>query len=485
MKKMQFKCRLLTDVILNSRAATEGNNSTLDFVPGNNFLGIVARHYEELSKEKMEMEIFHSGKVRFGDAHPVVAGHEKRRSVHVPAAMFYPKLKSPEEECYIHHFYEEDPNHKMQLKQCRSGFYVFENGTGTLKRTENCSSFAVKSAYDRESRRAKDEQMYGYESINAGQEFLFEVECDNDATAEKVGPLLIGTQRVGRSRTAQYGLVSIEEAKFSTHAGNVAPVDGIIAVYADSRLIFLDGNGLPTFRPTPEMLGLKGTILWDKSQIRTFQYAPWNYKRKCRDTDRCGIEKGSVIVVQTDSTAPVESQYVGSYKNEGFGHVIYNPDFLKAKDGTNGLAEYRLEKESSAKKEPEPRTTDTPLLRFLRNRQDENDIETMNKVNEFVKANKEKFKDPDVSFASQWGTIREIASHAKDESLLSKKLFGRDIFKGKLEFDDNEGYLTHGVAEKEWNEKGRIDKLIDFAKENKGRLRKTLINLAAEMAKIK
>jgi len=485
MKKMQFKCRLLTDVIVNSRAATEGNNSTLDFIPGNNFLGIVARHYnEDIFSNDERMEIFHSGKVRFGDAHPVVAGHKKIRSVHVPAAMFYPKLKSAEEECYIHHFYEEDPNKKMQLKQCRSGFYVFENGLGTLARTDR--SFAIKSAYDRENRRAKDEQMFGYESIDAGQEFLFEVECDNDATAEKVGQLLIGTHRVGRSRTAQYGLVSIEETEFSTHEGNAAPVDGIIAVYADSRLIFLDENGLPTFRPTPEMLGLKGTILWEKSQIRTFQYAPWNFKRKCRDTDRCGIEKGSVIVVQTDSAAPAESQYVGSYRNEGFGRIIYNPDFLKAKEGTNGVAEYRLEK-SPAKKEPEPQTTDTPLMRFLRNRQDGNDIETMNRVNEFVKTNKERFKDPDASFASQWGTIREIASHTKDESSLSKKLFGRDIFDTSSKFDANEGYLTHGVAEEKWSDKRRIDELIKFAekKENKGRLRKTLINLAAEMAKIK
>lgn len=42
MTTLQFKCTLLSDVILNQKAATEGPNQTLDFIPGSNFLGIVA-----------------------------------------------------------------------------------------------------------------------------------------------------------------------------------------------------------------------------------------------------------------------------------------------------------------------------------------------------------------------------------------------------------------------------------------------------------
>ena len=103
MKTLQFKCKLLSDVILNQRAATEGNQESLTFIPGNCFLGIVAKDYMSFPI-KEQTEIFHSGHVRFGDAHPA-SKDAKTRSLHIPASLFYPKLKSLGEESYIHHFY--------------------------------------------------------------------------------------------------------------------------------------------------------------------------------------------------------------------------------------------------------------------------------------------------------------------------------------------------------------------------------------------
>ena len=97
MTTLKFKCHLDSNVVLNQSAATEGSNSTLDFIPGNVFLGIVARHYDEFGNDALE--VFHSGKVRFGDAHPVPVGYAGKRSLHVPASLFYPKLKSASEEC--------------------------------------------------------------------------------------------------------------------------------------------------------------------------------------------------------------------------------------------------------------------------------------------------------------------------------------------------------------------------------------------------
>ena len=87
MSVLQFKCTLLTDVILNQKAATEGPNTTLDFIPGSNFLGIVANKYQTFAEAGMAMEVFHSGNVRFGDAHP---SNSDFRGLKVPASMFYP-----------------------------------------------------------------------------------------------------------------------------------------------------------------------------------------------------------------------------------------------------------------------------------------------------------------------------------------------------------------------------------------------------------
>jgi hypothetical protein len=100
---------------------------------------------------------------------------------------------------------------------------------------------------------------------------------------------------------------------------------------------------LPTFQPTIKDFGLDaGTINWKKSQIRTFQYAPWNFKRQASDADRCGIEKGSVIAIEQMQGAL--KPYVGSYQNEGFGKIIVNPDFLETDPQTNGESKFKFEK---------------------------------------------------------------------------------------------------------------------------------------------
>src|SRR5574344_1539893 len=108
MKTLKFKCTLLSDVIINQKSATEGNNETLDFIPGSNFLGIVAAKYEELDKDGLTWKIFHSGKVRFGDAHPAKEG---KRSLKVPASMFYPKMKK----AYLEKDKLKDVNYKYEL----------------------------------------------------------------------------------------------------------------------------------------------------------------------------------------------------------------------------------------------------------------------------------------------------------------------------------------------------------------------------------
>ena len=489
MTTLQFKCTLLSDVILNQKAATEGPNQTLDFIPGSNFLGIVAsKLYPKKEDEKAYQEtlnLFHSDKVRFGDAHPSGSGI---RGLKIPASMFYPKLKKPNDECYIHHLIPEnqlnsDAFKKKQIKQCRSGFYLFDNNQANKVKTD--TNFAIKSAYDKDLRRSKDEHMFGYESLQKGLELYFEVEVDDEALAETVKKALVGKdKRIGRSRSAQYGLVSIEEFDFTEQKSKAATNDKV-TVYADGRLIFLDEEfGLPTFCPTAEQLGFskKDKILWEKSQIRTFQYAPWNFTRQCFDADRCGIEKGSVFVVKT-AKKEFKSQYVGSYRNEGFGKVIYNPEFLEVKDPSTGLAKYQiLPYEDVEKKRPSVSLSGTPLLNYLEAQQqmEKREQEVYQKVNKWVGDHKAKFKGE--LFASQWGAIRSIAMTHKSLEDLKKELFEKTVtHNGK---SISAAYLTHGVAADKWNERGRKKALEDFMKDlDDNNAQMAVINLAAEMAK--
>lgn len=494
MKTLKFKCTLLSDVILNQKAASEGANNTLDFIPGSNFLGIVAARYDNFDDDAME--VFHSGKVRFGDAHPVCKDHENMRTLRIPASMYYPKLKKASEICYIHHEYDRDKDkggdggNPQQLKQCRQGFYAFKNSAGF--KAETSTNFALKSAYDREARRSKDSQMFGYEALDKDAEFYFSVEVDTDELAETISAALLGERNIGRSRTAQYGSVKIEKYDFTEAQSRSPKADGYVTVYADGRLIFIDDNGEPTFRPTAKELGLdSGEIDWNRSQVRTFQYAPWNGKRKTRDADRCGIEKGSVFVVKDCKNQDFESKYVGVYRNEGFGRVIYNPEFLDTADNaSNGQAKFSLNESEKDTKEskrptliPAEKTNNSPLLNYINRaiRDKEEDEYIRKKVNDFVDENKDKFTGE--RLASQWGTIRTIAMQYKDGKVIKDKLFVQ------AEDKKNCGYLVHGVAKDKWSACGRKGLLENFLKEmdksDYGDITaKALINLASEMAKI-
>ena len=485
MKTLKYKCTLLSDVILNQKAATEGPNKTLDFIPGNCFLGICASQLYDNIDAETSWKLFHSSKVRFGDAHLSLGA---ARGLKIPASMYYPKLQKPSEKCYIHHCISDLNDEsllKEQIKQCRSGFYVFDSDSKQATEIKAKTNFAIKSAYDRDQRRSMDEQMYGYESLQKGLELLFDVQFDDDVWDLKnsINDSLIGQKRIGRSKTAQYGLVNIEPFDFKDAKCDEIVENGIVTVYADGRLIFLDEFGLPTFRPTAQQLGLptESKIIWEDSQIRTFQYAPWNFKRQCFDTNRCGIEKGSVFVVE-NANVQIDSQYIGSYVNEGFGKVIYNPEFLKA--DSRGIALYTINVHDDKKDSASSNDVieDTTLLVYLKKMKEQEDMckNVYAMVNKWVGDNNKLFRGK--AFASQWGNIRKIAMTYDKLDDLKNELFDKKIDKnGKT---TPWAYLTHGVAKDKWKERGRLDLFKEFVnKLDNSNAQMAIINLAAEMAK--
>lgn len=336
----------------------------------------------------------------------------------------------------------------------------------------------VKSAYDRERRCSKDNCMYGYEALRAGSEMAFTVEIDDDVE-DKVCPMieqaLVGKKHLGRSRTAQYGLVSIKPCDFEEAGTCDKSVGELVTIYADGRLIFYNEDGIPTYQPTAQQLHLPegSEICWEQSQIRTFCYAPWNYKRQAYDTDRCGLEKGSVIVAKCPSAIACRDAYVGAYCNEGFGKVVYNPCFLNAKSDGRTTFTFREVARDVADCVQEKDLPCTPLIELLnaRKKVEEQEYGIYESVNAFVEQYGSRFKK--AAFASQWGTIRSIAMAHADEGELMDELF-----------KDPRGYLVHGTAKDKWAEKGRLSLLRDFCvNTSHGLLQRALVNLASEMAK--
>lgn len=468
---MQFKVTLKSDVVLQQSSATQGSSKTLDYIPGASFMGIVASSlYTDMSDETYTL--FHSGKVRFGDANPARNGH---RCFRVPLAMYHPKFQKETESCFIHHNIKDfNVLSNLQLKQCRSGYFDFTDLTDSQSVKVN-KEIALKSARDKNTRSSAKGQMFCYESLEKGTVLLMQVEAPTPDLRKKITECLVGTHRVGRSRSAQYGLIEIEKAEYKVPLCTPNLKEGDVVIYADSRLVFLDEYGLPTCQPEPKDFGINtegAQIDWTRSQIRSFCYSPWNFKRQCFDADRFGIEKGSVIIVTGANESIAGPRCVGNFTTEGFGQILLNPDFLLSEPSTNGSSKAKL-----TTAEPKPEIKDngqqTPLLEWLEAKQNQEQMEynVYNEINKWVKEHKLRdFGGADL-FKSQWGQIRSLAMEGGNKSNIISRI-------------DN--YLSHGVASKRWQKQGRRRLLIDFLNGtsfNNENIQMAVINLASQMAK--
>src|SRR5699024_6023908 len=112
-----------------------------------------------------------------------------------------------------------------------------------------------------------------------------------------------------------------------------------LVIYAKSNLCFIDETtGNYTAQPTAKQLcgDENAEILWKDCQVRSRNYKIWNRHRWNKDADRIIIERGSVFVLKLSKEVSSEffSNGIGSHKNEGFGEVIINPDFLNSSKET-------------------------------------------------------------------------------------------------------------------------------------------------------
>lgn len=488
--KLYFKCTFLADVILNATSATAGATETLSYIPGAKFLGIVAKKAFYNSLGNNALTVFHNGKVRFGDAHLADKTRQKR-STKAPFAFFKAKTAAANEEgkiwvkCLMSEKEDDDLRKEgKQLKQERDSFFIKNEQGENIKQSVR-TAYSLKSAYNADERRTQNQQMFGYNAISKGSVWLFSVEIDEEAKQyeESIKKALEGKHCIGKSRTAQYGQVCIKELTEAAiepqvNVKNKEGINNIVLLYAESDWCFVDAEtGEYTVTPTAAQLGIEeGKICWRKSQLRHRVYAPWNLTRAARDADRWVIEKGSVLVIKTTENVS-QSQFekgIGSFRSEGLGKVLVNPEFLASNEFWFTKPEEKP-KETANSKEITEGLTDKKLLaiaHLLQNRKKAADPqnELAKKVAEFANAHKDKFKN---ITASQWGQVRVMAQN-------SKQYFYEMLFNDKM------GFLETAKRKDVWKSdmlsalKVSMNNFLTV--EDK---RNFLIALASEMAKIR
>lgn len=340
MKRHGIVITLLDDCVFSARTATVGSHESLDRIPGQALLGAVAaRLYHRLDR-RQAFEIFHSGRLRFGDGLPFDGSAQ---GIPVPLAWHHPKTARVETDgrldgSQIHNFLHGSEiragQRVEQPKQLRRG-YVFPDGRIVRPATD----LRLKTAIDPGTGRAAEGQLFGYESLIAGQRFAALIEADDDLDDRlfrEVADALHGEVLLGRSRSAEYGRARIENS--SIQPPTTGSLDGNrVTLWLVSDLALVDEQGQPTIEPRPEYFGLGGgCIVWEKTFLRSRRYSPWNAARAGYDRERLVLNAGGVISFEVDRPPATDdlgrlAAGVGLYREAGLGRVWVNPPLLTSK----------------------------------------------------------------------------------------------------------------------------------------------------------
>lgn len=394
MKKLTFRVTFESDIVLPASSNTEGKIDLLDFIAGSNFLGMVAQKYATFQNS---FEVFHSGAVRFGDGHIL---KNDKTTYKMPLSIF----KEKNDETQIFNQITGDLSTRTQVQQLRNGYITQE-----LEQVFVEYTYTQKSAYDTAKRTSKEGQMYGYKALSKGSIWQFEVKIASTVSSEdeqRIIEILTSSNRLGKSKSAEYGKVKIAYVASEAVAPQKLP-QGEAVLYCHSRLALVDEGGNPTL--DLKYLGDGVEIVDAKTQIRTSTFTPYNGARQTKDYERLCINKGSVIVVKALNEAQLKEiqNGVGAFLSEGFGEILINPSFLMQE-------KFEFKKEPKEEQKASSSTPSTLLGRFLDARQaDQKSRLTMAKeVDEWAQKHASLYSNIK---PSQWGNIRSICTSNTDD----------------------------------------------------------------------
>ena len=423
MREFRFEITFKSPIILQASSNTQGKMSSLDFIPGSAFLGMVASRYSDFSDP---FKIFHSGAVKFCDAAPIKDGKEFFK---IPLSYFHEKLDGSK--IYNHHLLSREESEKFtQLKQMRSGY--INEGNEQLSMDLD---FSQKSAYDKIKRRSKDSQMYGYEAFRVGMKWRFSVKFDANVSEDdisRVKETLERSTRLGKSKSAEYGAVEIKFIGENTdEIQSFTPPEGYTFVYAKSRLALIDENGNPSYDVKYILPNSnENNVDYAKTQIRISNFTPYNGARSTKDYERACINKSSVIALKNLSAEQIAAlkNGVGAYLSEGFGEVLINPWFLNGGNVKDSPIEFQKEAETEHSTKEIPIQND--LAKFLKQKQTTKDqaLEIAERVANFIESHKDKFGK--IS-KSQWGAIRALCKSSADIQKDVSEFIGEGVAKDK------------------------------------------------------
>ncbi len=477
MKVQQFKATLLEEIVISERAATEGGHDSLDYLPGATFLGAVAAHWYNELNPKDVYTVFHSGKVRFSNGLPL--SEDEQLSYPMPLCWYQHKRETKSGTMALRNYQFSEYPKTIRAKQIQGDYISLAAIEPNNRLTIVKQKFRMKTGINADVGTARDSQLFGYSSLPAGDSFVFSLEVDDDVNPslfEEIVERLLGTLKLGRSRSAEYGAVSIE--KFETKdERQAAKTTSSVTFWLLADMALQDEFGQPLLQASAKNVGLPAHFQLDleKTFVRSRRYAPFNAHRCRREIERVVLTMGSVLhfsshqSVDAKTLQRIQAQGIGLYRQNGLGRVWINPPLLAVANPTPEFKEISKKKKASLRlKEP-----NHPVLRYLNKRRGQaSEISTIEKcakqwLDELVKLyhSAERLSYTPVGTcpgptATQWGQVMEKAKQATSSNRLNNKLFfcehavckendaqwGKRIFiKGKPEIDKFCLWLKHKI----------------------------------------
>jgi CRISPR-associated protein Csx10 len=455
MQVQPFKITLLEEVVISERAANEGGHSSLDYLQGATFLGAIAnRLYDQLSEQEA-YEVFHSGKVRFGNALPL--SEEEQLSYPMPLCWYKIKRDKYEGKMTLRNYQHDEFNKRFQPEQLRGNYISLGAIKPEHRITEILPRFRMKTAIDPEVGTARDSQLFGYSSLPPALEFFSRLEADDDIAPElfkRIVGLLRGELKLklGRSRSAEYGAVEIKLSKQSEHPDEreLPKATSQITLWLLADAALQDENGQPLLHPTAQSVGLPAHFQLDmgKTFVRSRRYAPFNAFRRRRELERVVLSMGSVLHftsqenkdVDAATLQTIQERGIGLHRQAGLGRVWINPKILAAKTPHfDKLPRKRTETDTEQEetdKEDKDQAPDNPVFRYLdKHSAHLSDISEVEKCAKawieqletlYDSAKKLSYVPPGVCpgpTATQWGRVMEMAKNATTVESLKQQLF--------------------------------------------------------------
>jgi CRISPR-associated protein Csx10 len=279
------------------------------YLPGSLLCGYFASRYAQRHGEDDDYKrIFLKGAVRFTAAFPT----DDSGNVYRPAPM---TLKTTKDKKSV-------AQNNADIKFCKplGGFIC---GDTPYQVTHEVFAHHARPD-DRAVGRAAENigQFYTYKALARGQKFICRI-CGSDADLQKLAELAEPTIRLGRSRTAQYGAVSIGAVSAQSERPLSIPKGGKFRAVVQTPLILVDESG--TDKPDVNLLNIGDGFTVTGVTLSETTVAGYVAKWLLPRRQMRAIAEGGVIAFTNDGAAremPVTGFY-GLRTNEGFGELRF------------------------------------------------------------------------------------------------------------------------------------------------------------------